>query len=130
MPHEDDLAARYSLPHWLATELINQARTAAEPRAVTVVQFGHGDLCSFVNVLAVQYGLEEGERVAASFNQRGPVTLRANLVRCGGREEVMRSLRQAGIECQPTILSPWGIALTHGRPATGEWRQGWERAGR
>lgn len=96
-------------------------------------------------VVWAQYGHAEGEALAATFNTpvktlhiyatqfspvgflrrwfcawQGPVTLRANLLRCGGgREGLIAALSQEGITAVPTSFSPWGVMLPSGRPPTG-----------
>jgi len=52
----------------------------------------------------------EAERAAAAMNERAPLTARVNTLK-SSRDELLASLRSAGIECRPTAFSPLGVLL-------------------
>ena len=53
-----------------------------------------------------------------ALNQEAPMDLRVNTIKTS-REAVIAELAKAGIEAQPTRLSPWGLRLASRRPITG-----------
>jgi 16S rRNA (cytosine967-C5)-methyltransferase len=52
----------------------------------------------------------EAERAAAAMNERAPLTARVNTLK-SSRDELLASLRSAGIGGRPTALSPLGVVL-------------------
>ena len=99
------LAAKGSLPLWLAETLIDQ------------------------------YGATEAAALADEANKPGPVTLRWNPLRCpatgeeerGGRKTssnrglLARLAKEGVLGAVPSQWSPYGIRLTQGRPPNGLW---------
>jgi 16S rRNA (cytosine967-C5)-methyltransferase len=77
----DALAAETSLPRWLA------------------------------KLWSEQLGADETRRLAASLNQRAPLTVRANLLK-NTRDELLATLRSEGSRVEPTKLSPWGVIFS------------------
>ncbi|MBL4905903.1 MAG: RsmB/NOP family class I SAM-dependent RNA methyltransferase [Sneathiella sp.] len=59
-----------------------------------------------------QYG-DKAAEVLGSYQERAPLTLRVNRL-CSDREEVLRLLKEEGIEARPSQISPLGI-LVEGR---------------
>ncbi len=89
------LAAERSLPRWLAASWIEQL------------------------------GAPEADRLAEAMNRPGPITARANTLRCG-RDELVERLDQEGIAASPARWSPDGVHLC-GRPnvfGSRAWRDG------
>lgn len=52
----------------------------------------------------------EAEAAAEAMNERAPLTARVNSLK-GDRDQLMQALRQEGVECRPTPLSPLGVLL-------------------
>ncbi|MDE2120452.1 MAG: RsmB/NOP family class I SAM-dependent RNA methyltransferase [Betaproteobacteria bacterium] len=90
-------ALRHSLPDWLAEALRAGSGEAAGP-------VGSGNS-----------GEQEFESLASALLQPAPLDLRVNLLKAT-REQALGMLREQGIECEPTPLSPWGLRV-HGKPA-------------
>ncbi|MGI5863394.1 MAG: RsmB/NOP family class I SAM-dependent RNA methyltransferase [Myxococcales bacterium] len=91
----DRLAAERSLPRWLADLWIEQL------------------------------GAPEADRLAEAMNRPGPITARANTLRCS-RDELVERLAQEGIAASPARWSPDGLHLS-GRPnvfGSQAWREG------
>lgn len=80
------LSVQYSLPVWLVEEFIE-------------------DL-----------GVEEAEKLAASFSERPKLSLRVNTDRIS-REEAIDSLKAEGYESVKSEISPYGIIALNGIPA-------------
>ncbi|MEY4979805.1 MAG: hypothetical protein RLZZ352_2075 [Pseudomonadota bacterium] len=57
----------------------------------------------------------EFHALVTSLNRPAPLDLRVNMLNAK-RETVLAELRQAGLACEPTPYSPWGIRL-QGKPA-------------
>ncbi len=76
----DRLAVRASLPRWIAERFISEL------------------------------GEEEAGALARALNERGPLTVRANLL-ATTREALQARLAQEGMEASPTRASPWGLVL-------------------
>jgi 16S rRNA (cytosine967-C5)-methyltransferase len=79
----DSLAIRYSHPQWLVRRWL-------------------GEL-----------GIDGATALMRANNEKAPLTLRANLLKCS-REELLDRLSQAGIEATATSFSPQGILLSAG----------------
>jgi 16S rRNA (cytosine967-C5)-methyltransferase len=75
--------------------------------------------------LSEQRGSADASRLAAALNQPAPVDLRAN-TRVATRDELRAELARAGIDCEPTPRSPWGLRRHDRRPlfATEAFRRG------
>lgn len=58
---------------------------------------------------------EEFWSLVTTLEQVAPLDLRVNTLK-GRREDMQRTLAEAGIEAQPTPFSPWGLRI-HGKPA-------------
>ena len=82
-------ALRHSLPDWLAQALGADASDAAQAR--------------------------DFEALASALLRPAPLDLRVNLLK-GTRDQARESLREHGIESEPTALSPWGLRV-RGKPA-------------
>ncbi|MBX5482161.1 MAG: class I SAM-dependent methyltransferase [Myxococcaceae bacterium] len=52
----------------------------------------------------------EAERAAEAMNERAPLTARVNTL-AATREQLVHRLREEGVDCRPTGLSPLGITL-------------------
>lgn len=83
---KERLSVQYSLPIWLIEEFTE-------------------DL-----------GLEEAEKLAASFGERPKLSLRVNTKRMS-RDEVIDSLKEEGYESVKSDISPYGIIALNGIPA-------------
>jgi 16S rRNA (cytosine967-C5)-methyltransferase len=91
----DELAFRRSFPGWLARRWIDQ------------------------------WGLERADALVSAMNERGPIAIRANTLRCD-RVELRRVLEREGVEARPSEIAPHALRL-HGRPniqGLQAWRQG------
>ena len=92
-------ALRLSLPDWLARQLREALPAEAD---------------------------EDFESLARALLQPAPLDLRVNLLKAT-REQAQQALREQGIECEPTALSPWGLRV-RGKPAlqrSSAFEQGW-----
>ncbi|MBV8501673.1 MAG: RsmB/NOP family class I SAM-dependent RNA methyltransferase [Paucibacter sp.] len=65
--------------------------------------------------LLARLGEEQFWQLAAAMNEGAPLDLRVNTLKAK-REEVLAALHAAGIICQPTPHSPWGVRI-QGKPA-------------
>ena len=63
------------------------------------------------------YGDELCERLLNGVNRNPRITLRVNTLKIS-REELLESIREQGISCKPTALSPCGILLDEFTPIT------------
>jgi 16S rRNA (cytosine967-C5)-methyltransferase len=57
-----------------------------------------------------EFGLSEATALMRANNERAPLVLRANRLKCG-RDELLARLRDHGIAATPTLLSPQGISV-------------------
>ncbi len=80
-------ALRHSLPDWLAEALRHALRDAGD---------------------------QGFEALAAALLQPAPLDLRVNVLKAT-REQARQMLRDDGIACEPTALSPWGLRV-QGKP--------------
>jgi len=64
-----------------------------------------------------QYGEEVCEALLDAVNRNPRITLRVNTLKTT-REELMARLRDLGIACEPTLLSPYGILLDEYTPVS------------
>ncbi|RDD62482.1 RsmB/NOP family class I SAM-dependent RNA methyltransferase [Ferruginivarius sediminum] len=69
---------------------------------------------------------EDVERELTALNAEAPVDLRVNRLLADDRDSVAAMLREDGIECEPTPLSPIGLRVKGRRPVTASqaFRQG------
>ena len=82
------LSVRYSFPEWICESLI------------------------------ADYGAEDAEGILMAFSSSAPApTLRANTL-VTDKEALIRSISEAGIECDCTPYSPYGIKLSHSTNVT------------
>ncbi|XHS76834.1 RsmB/NOP family class I SAM-dependent RNA methyltransferase [Burkholderiaceae bacterium UC74_6] len=65
--------------------------------------------------LLARLGEEQFWKLAAAMNEGAPLDLRVNTLKAK-REEVVTALHAAGITCEPTPYSPWGLRI-QGKPA-------------
>lgn len=79
-----------------------------DPIGYLSVKYSFGkELCrAFVD----EYGREKTERIFEAFSTPPPLTLRVNTLRTT-RDDLLRTLSDAGIEARPTEQSPVGISL-------------------
>jgi 16S rRNA (cytosine967-C5)-methyltransferase len=61
-------------------------------------------------ILVEQYGEEEAMRMAEGLNRSAPLDLRVNAAK-GSREDALKALNEASIDCEPTPYAPLGIRL-------------------
>ena len=57
-----------------------------------------------------EFGLSETRALMRANNERAPLVLRTNRLKCG-RDELLARLRDHGIAATPTLLSPQGISV-------------------
>jgi 16S rRNA (cytosine967-C5)-methyltransferase len=79
-PSSSSLAAEYSHPEWL------------------------------VKLWTEQFGLEAAMRLMRANNEKSPLVLRANSLKCS-RDQLLQLLLDAGITAKPTRQSPQGISI-------------------
>jgi 16S rRNA (cytosine967-C5)-methyltransferase len=60
-----------------------------------------------------EFGLSEATALMRANNERAPLVLRANRLKCS-RDELLAHLRDHGIAAMPTLLSPQGISIESG----------------
>ncbi len=65
--------------------------------------------------LRAELGDTEFWALVSALEQSAPLDLRVNTMK-GRREDLQRTLTEAGIEAAPTPFSPWGLRV-HGKPA-------------
>ena len=107
--------------------LLNAAlrRAAADPAALLPPPEGR-DLVRHLSVLhsipapTVRYflarlGEEETRALLSAFNERPPLSLRVNTLRCD-REGLLAVLRDGGLSAEPDPLAPHGVRLTDPPP--------------
>jgi 16S rRNA (cytosine967-C5)-methyltransferase len=70
-------------------------------------------------------GPQDAEHLLRAMNQRAPLVLRANPWKIS-RDELLRRLRDRGMETEPTPLSPWGVRVERRFqvPGLAEFRKG------
>ncbi|MBI2527243.1 MAG: 16S rRNA (cytosine(967)-C(5))-methyltransferase RsmB [Candidatus Rokubacteria bacterium] len=73
-----------------------------------------------------RYGRQEAEALMAALDERPPLTVRANTLRCSRDVLAARLRDEELVETRPTALAPEGLAVERGSP--GRWRafaDGW-----
>ncbi|MGH7262582.1 MAG: 16S rRNA (cytosine(967)-C(5))-methyltransferase RsmB [Candidatus Rokuibacteriota bacterium] len=66
---------------------------------------------------ARRLGLDEAEQLMKALNERPPVTVRANLLRCSGDALIERLSQEEEVKASPAALAPEGLALESPGPA-------------
>jgi 16S rRNA (cytosine967-C5)-methyltransferase len=72
-------------------------------------------------------GPDQAERLMLALDERPPVTLRVNVLRCSRATLSLRLDREHGLEAQPTAFAPDGLALDDAGPIARSkaFREGW-----
>ncbi|MEK3884411.1 16S rRNA (cytosine(967)-C(5))-methyltransferase RsmB [Paenibacillus sp. PL2-23] len=84
---------------------------AATPIATLAIRHSYPEW--LVKRWADAYGLETTEAMLAAGNEPPHASIRANRL-AGTRDELLRELRESGIEAKPSQLAPFGIVVTGG----------------
>ncbi len=85
-----------------------QAPSTVDSIAALAAELSHPEW--LVRRWLAEFGLSEATALMRANNERSPLVLRANRVKCS-RDELLARLLDHGIAATPTLLSPQGIAI-------------------